>query len=274
MFKFVTHRPLWVNVLAGIVLALLIFFIFVLSLNWCTHHNESRTVPAVLGKSLDEAEKILDKAGFEMVIQDSLYTDTTKPLTVLKQIPDADELVKINRKVFLTINRAVPPMVDMPNLVGISSRSAEMVLSNANLKLGDISYKTNFANDAVLEQWYNGDKIAPGTKLRMGSVISLVISKGMGDEQMAVPSLFGATFCEAKTYLKDHGIEIGSVVIKEGESIKDTCNAYIYRQSPERFDQDGKPIIIRSGQLMDVWLQEEKPEPPSNGPSPQPPTEN
>lgn len=270
MFKFVTHRPLWVNILAGIVLGVIIFFIFVLSLNWCTHHNESMTVPAVLGKSLDEAEKILDKAGFELVIQDSIYTDTTKPLTVLKQIPEADELVKINRKVFLTINRAVPPMVDMPNLISTSSRSAQMTLENANLKMGPVTYKTSFANDAVLEQLYNGSAITPGTKVRMGSAISLVIGNGVGLEQFVVPSLIGLTYCDARSYLQEHGLAVGSVI---AEGIKDTCNAYIYRQSPEKYDQDRKFRYIRSGQLMDLWLQEEKPGIDSLAEPAPPPTE-
>lgn len=54
--------------------------------------------------------------------------DTVKPLTVIKQIPDADEVVKSHRTVFLIISRAVPPLVEMPNLLGYSFRNAEMVL--------------------------------------------------------------------------------------------------------------------------------------------------
>ena len=82
--------------------------------------------------------------------------------------------MKINRTVYLTINRAVPPEVEMPNLNGYSFRSAEMLLINAGLKVGDTSYKTDLSNNSVLEQRFNGSIIAPGTKLRMGSSISLV----------------------------------------------------------------------------------------------------
>src|SRR5262245_25052157 len=118
MFNFITHRPLWLNVLTGILLALVIFLLFIFSLNWLTHHDESRTVPSVLGKTYPDAQAILKKAGFEVEIQDSVYTDTTKPLSVIRQVPEDGEVVKTNRTVYLTINRAVPPMVEMPNLVG------------------------------------------------------------------------------------------------------------------------------------------------------------
>lgn len=255
MFKFITNRPLWLNILVGLLLAIGIFSVFVLSLNWLTHHNVSKTVPQVTGKPFDEAESLLKKAGFEVEIQDSIYTDTAKPLAVLKQFPDADEVVKVNRTVYLTINRAVPPEVEMPNLVGYSFRNAEMVLKSAGFKLGDTTFKPDFAKNSVLEQRYNGSVITPGTKLRMGSVISLVLGDGVGNQEFAVPDLIGLTYAEAKSRLEANGIGFGVVM---GE-VTDTMNAYIYWQNPPRFDEEKKIQRIRSGQLMDVKLQTEKP---------------
>ena len=78
MFKFITHRPLWLNVLAGILLAIGVFALILLSLNWLTHHGKSSSVPYVTGKNYEEAEKILKKAGFDVEIQDSIYVDTMK----------------------------------------------------------------------------------------------------------------------------------------------------------------------------------------------------
>ena len=83
-----------------------------------------------------EAKKQLEKAGFDVEIQDSIYTDTAKAMTVLRQFPESDEVVKVNRKVFLTITRSEPPVVEMPNLVGYSLRNAEMVLKNMNIRIG------------------------------------------------------------------------------------------------------------------------------------------
>jgi eukaryotic-like serine/threonine-protein kinase len=256
MLKFITHRPLWLNLLTGVLLAGVIFFIFIFSLNWLTHHDESRTVPSVTGKSYKEAMEILDKAGFDVEIQDSIYVDTVKPLKVLKQVPEADEVVKVNRTVYITINRAVPPMVPMPNLVGYSIRSAEMELKNMGLRMGDTTYRTDFAKNSVLEQRYKGDIIPPGTKIRMGSTISFVLGSGVGNEKFIVPSLLGMRFCDAKALIEAHGLVIGAV---SASGISDTCNSYIFRQNPERFNEEKKFQYIRTGQTMDVWLQAEKP---------------
>jgi len=257
MFNFITHRPLWVNILAGIVIAVVFFFIFIFSLNWFTHHDQSKTVPQVTGKSFADAKEILEKSGFEVEIQDSIYVDTTKAMQVIKQVPDADEVVKVNRTVYLTINRSVPPMIDMPNIVGFSYRSAEMALRNANLRPGDTTFKADFAKNAVLEQRYEGSTIKPGTRIRMGSTIDMVLGDGVGNRQFVVPSLVGMTYAEAKALLEANGLAFGAKIIEPG--IQDTLNAYIYRQRPERFDDEKKFRYIRSGQLIDIWLQTEKP---------------
>lgn len=256
MFKFITHRPLWVNILTGIVLALSLFIVFILSLKWCTHHGSSRTVPSVVGKSYDEASKQLDKLGFDVEIQDSIYIDTLPPLAVIKQFPDENAEVKVNRKVFLTINRTVPPQTEMPNVVGYSIRSADMVLRNAGLRIGDTIYKADFAKNAVLKQLYNGEDIVPGTKLRMGTSITLVLGNGVGEREFSVPFLLGMRYGDAKSMLESNGIAIGSVI---APGVTDTLNAFIVRQNPERLDEERKVQKIRTGQMIDLWLQADKP---------------
>lgn len=257
MLKHITHRPLWVNIVTGILIIFAIFFIFLYSLKWVTSHGKAATVPSVTGKSYEEARKLLKNAGFDVEVQDSIYMDTIKPLTVVKQFPDADEVVKVNRTVYLLISRAVPPMVEMPNLVGYSFRNAEMVLKNMDLKIGDTTFKPDFAKNAVLEQWYNGMQIDPGTKLRKGSVVSLVLGDGVGKREFAVPDITGMTFCHAREMLEEYGIIMGAVV--GNSDVTDTCNAFIFKQNPERFDEDKHIQHIRSGQTMDVWLQMDKP---------------
>jgi beta-lactam-binding protein with PASTA domain len=270
VFKFVTHRPLWVNLITAVALALVLFIAFILSLNFLTHHGRSRTVPQVVGKSFSDARKILDNEGFDIVIQDSIYVDTLPALAILRQVPESDAVVKVNRTVYLTINRSVPPMIDMPNLIGYSFRNAEMNLSSAGLRLGDTTYKSDFAKNSVLEQLYNGDHIPPGTRIRMGSTISLVLGTGVGQNQFNVPNLVGWTYGEAKVKLEEYGLNL--LVVQADQVSKDTANEFIYRQDPTRFDPDGNPLHIRTGQLISVWLSPEKPvltDSTSNTPIPQ-----
>lgn len=257
MFGFITKRPLWVNVIAGIALALVIFLLFILSLDWLTHHGQSKTVPSVMGKTYAEAEALLEEAGFDVEVLDSVYVDTTRPMQVLRQVPEADEMVKVNRTVYLTINRAVPPLIEMPKIVGASYRAAEVILKNYNLRTGDTSFRPDFAKNAVLEQLFNGQQISPGTKIRMGSKIDMVLGDGLGDRQFVVPQLLGKTYCEAKSQIESAGIAFG--VVLADPDVTDTCSAFIYWQSPERLGADRRYRYIRSGQLIDIKLQTDRP---------------
>ena len=266
MFSFITKRPLWANVVFAIVLVFLILLIFLLSLNWITHHGKLLTIPQVTGKSIDEAKKQLEGQGFDVVIQDSLYIDTMAPLKVIKQIPDAEEVVKINRTVYLTINRAVPPQVDMPNLVGLSYRSAAIVLKQYGLKIGDTSFRPSFAKNSVLSQLYNGQEIKPGTKITMSGTVSLVLGAGISDESMPVPDLVGMTLADAKVLMEGLGLDFGPIV--PNKDVTDTTNAFVYWQSPGHLDDDHKTPRIHRGQLIDVRLQKDKPVKDSTAPAP------
>jgi beta-lactam-binding protein with PASTA domain len=249
-------RPLWFHIGIAIVAVIILILVFLLSLNWITRHGESRTVPAVVGKNINEVEKFLDTKGFEVVVQDSAYYDSLPPGFVLRQVPEADEVVKINRTVYVTINRFVPPDVEMPNLLGSSYRNAEMVLRNLGLRMGDTSYRFDFAKNSVLEQLYNGSSIKAGTKLKMGSSISLVLGSGLGSEDVNVPDLVGRSYDEARALLDAQGLS-GLVIVDP--NVKDTASAFVYKQNPMPRTTDGARLRIRAGQMIDIWLSLEKP---------------
>ena len=252
MFQFITKRPLWINLLAGLVLMVVLLFILSIFLGPLTRHGKNKTVPNVMGKSFEEAKKILNNSGFEVEVQDSIYSDTIAKGSVLRQVPDGDGIVKISRTVYLTINRQVPPMVEMPNLKDFSFRNAELQLKNMGLRVGNTSYVHDFAKNTVQEQHYSGTPIAPGTKIQQGSSIDLVLSDGLGETEFSVPNLIGMTFGEAKSFLGSNGLSFLSVMLEP--DVTDSASAYINWQDPPRIGEDGKHIKIRTGQTMNVRL--------------------
>ncbi len=251
MFRFLTSKPLWINILAGFVLLVVLLLLFLGSLDLITHHGKTMKIPAVVGQSISQARKTLESEGFEILIQDSIYNDTMPPLQVIKQFPEPDNLVKVNRTIYLTINRAVAPDVDMPNLLSMTFRNAEMVLTRYGLKLGDTVFRPDFARNSVLDQEYKGESIKPGTKIQQGSRITLVLGNGVGTE-FVVPDLFGLTYREARAALSESGLIVGSVV--PDADVKDTLGAFVYRQNPDRFDYEKQINHIRQGQIIDIWL--------------------
>src|SRR5512146_1969014 len=99
MVKYVTSRPLWFNILIAIGGVFLLLIIFILLLGVITRHGKSKTVPYVVGKNINDVEKQLTDAGFETVIQDSVFYDSLPRGVIIKQVPEADAVVKVNRTV-------------------------------------------------------------------------------------------------------------------------------------------------------------------------------
>lgn len=257
MFKFLTTRPLWVNIVAGVVLLLLLLLLFLGSLALLTQHGKTMKIPSVAGLSYADAKKSLEASGFSVQIQDSVYSDTMPPLRVVKQFPEADNLVKVNRTVYLTINRSEAPFIQMPNLVSMSFRNADMILRQYGLRLEDTVFKPDFAKNSVLDQLYKGETIKPGTQIRQGSSITLVLGSGVGGIGFIVPDLVGLTYQQAKNRIDSLGLIFGSVV--PDNDVRDTTEGFIYKQMPQQFTDDGHPNRIYPGQVVSIWLSAQRP---------------
>jgi beta-lactam-binding protein with PASTA domain len=254
----ITRRPLWVNMLAALGVVLLFVLIFFATLSWLTGHGKIQRVPSITGQNILAATKTLEAAGFDVVIQDSVFIDTLAKQAVVRQIPEAESIVKNGRTIYLTINRTVAPQVEMPNLAGFSVKSAEMYLISLGLRMGEISYRPDIARNAVLEQLLGDRSIAPGTKIPIGTVINFVLGSGEGMGDIEVPQLVGLTFEAGRMMLQTMNINLGAVVAVT--PITDSAAAFIIRQSPaalsDSLDMSGfkLPNKMKTGQLMDLFI--------------------
>ena len=245
-------QKFWFNLLVVVALATCLYILFFISLGFITRHGKEMKVPNVTKQNIKHAQESLESLGFEVVI-DSAYEPKQKPFIVLSQIPDTGAVVKNGRTVFLTVNKKDPPATPMPNLVGLSFRSAEMILKNNKLFLGDTSYRPDIAKGAILEQSYRGRIIRPGEMVPQGSRISLVIGEGLGNVQINMPDVIGYTYEEAVNLLAGTGLQYYTIF--EGE-ISDTAAAVIYNQSPKPFNEIGEPNRIKEGDMVDIYIKQ------------------
>lgn len=251
-------KPLWMNVLIGFGVALFIFIVFFFSLGWITGNGETEKVPAVIGLDVVAAEKNLKALGFDVELQDSIYVDTLARNAVLRQTPDADEIVKKGRTVYLTINRVIAPQVDMPNLVGFSIKSAETYLKVLGLRLGSIQMVPDQNKNVVIDQLVNGQPIAPGSKIPSGTLIHFLVGDGGASAGMTMPDLVGLTYEQAKAQLISLGLNLG--VVSVNGSIGDSASAFVFDQSSSAYgsqlDSLGMPMknSISRGAIINLVL--------------------
>ena len=136
--------------------------------------------------------------------------------------------------------------------LGQSFRNAEMILRSLDLRVGDTIYRADFARNSVLDQLYRGVPIRPGTKVRKGSLIGLILGNGVGDLDMSVPDLIGMRYAEAKVVLERLGLGVGVLVTEP--NFTDTLSGFIQRQVPMPVQGDSIVNRIRTGQLVDLWI--------------------
>lgn len=229
-----------------------LYVIFFSSLGFITRHNSEVKVPKVAGSDLKSAKAQLELLGFEVEV-DSAYDPSKKPFVVLSQQPEIGAVVKTGRTLFLTVNKAEPPMTPMPNLVNLSFRSAEMILKSNKLILGDTTYRPDIAKGAVLEQLYKGKSIAANTMLPQGSKISLVIGDGLGNTEFNVPDVIGMSYAEGMALLSANGLQ---PIPSFDSDVTDSAAAIIYNQSPSPLNDLPAPNRIREGDIVDIMLKQ------------------
>ena len=237
-------KPLWVNVLTGIGAVIVLIVLFFFLLGWITGNGKTEKVPNVIGLDVVAAEKNIKSLGFDVVLQDSIYVDTLARNGVLRQTPEADEVVKKGRTIYLTINRVIAPQVDMPNLIGFSLKSAQTYLKVLGLRIGSINLVANRNKNVIIDQLVGFNSIAPGIKISSGTIINFTVGDGGNAIGIEVPDLIGLTVDMARSTMTGLGLIIGNIT--SAAVIQDTANAYVIQQTPNPFsnqlDSLGMPI--------------------------------
>lgn len=239
---------------AGLVVLvyLLIVVIAIFYLDAYTNHGEKIAVPNFVGKNINSIKTELDNLGLEMEILDSIY-DPTKPTgTILDQDPTATNssliYVKEGRIVRFRISKKTD-LIEMPSLVDKSIRFAESILENRGLKLKIQYQPTNEANGAVLEQRYKGRTIKDGTRIPIGSTITLVVGQNDMGAPVEIPNLYGLTLVEARERLLTMGSFGFLPVCNECVTTEDSLAARIESQSPEYIEG----MLIPAGSTITVY---------------------
>jgi len=263
------RRSFRFNLLVVLILFFVAYILFFSSLKCLTHHGEEVKVPNVTGQPFETAEKILKDMGFELQI-DSTYEPTIKALTVLKQVPDSNAVVKRSRIILLTINKTTPLMTPMPNLINLSLRGAIMILKNNKLILGDTTHRPDISG-AVLAQKYNGNDIASGQLVPQGSRVSLVLGDQMNNPDIPVPSIVGIAFDQAKFILEGNGL--GYSVVASG-AITDSSSAIVVAQVPSSGNDPNVPAKMKEGEQMVITIQQNPDQIPSSNTNSQTPLNN
>jgi beta-lactam-binding protein with PASTA domain len=158
-----------------LMIILLFFYVY---LPITTNHGEAIKVPDLKGKTIGQTQEILTASSLRYQVSDSSYVVGAIPFSVISQNPEAGSGVKSNRKIYLTIASKNPPMVQMPELMGISFKEAGIRTKNLGLVLLQPNVVSSPFENLVINQYSNGKEIKTGTLIPKGTKIRLDIGNG------------------------------------------------------------------------------------------------
>ena len=243
--QFFKNLGLSVIIVVGSIMLLLIW------LNFYTRHGQARPVPDFFGLTMEQTAKLAKKNKLNFQVIDSVYTNLVPSGCVAEQNPKPGFKVKKWRNIVLTINAFNPEMVAMPDLIDLPKRQALALIESSGLEIGLLKYKPDLSIDVVIDQQHNGKSIAVGDSLQKGSVVDLILGKGLSNQRNPVPDLMGMGLEPAKNKILNASFNLGAYVY-DNTILKsdDTLNAFVYKQNPE-FTEDA---TLQLGSAIYLWL--------------------
>ena len=226
--RFLIHLSLIIGVIITII---------ILSQLWLGHftrHGQALTVPDFTGLTLTQAQKVATTHSLRLEVLDSLFLPNKIRGSIFRQIPEAGEKVKKNRRILVTINSILPRKVHAPSLVGFSLRQAKAELISQNFQLGTLTYIYDIATNSVLGQSYRGQVLFPGTPIDAQSTIDLTLGVHPDYNMTYIPNVIGLNLEMAKDIITDHSLNVGRVIFNSSvRTSADSLSAIVIRQSPE-----------------------------------------
>jgi eukaryotic-like serine/threonine-protein kinase len=220
-------------------------------LNFYTRHGQARPVPDFYGLTMAQTEKLARKSKLRYQVIDSIYTTLVPRGCVAEQSPRPGFKVKKWRNIVLTINANNPEMVAMPNLVDLPVRQALALIESSGLQTGQLRYKPDLSINVVLEQLYNGKNVTEGDSLQKGSVIDLILGKGLSNQRSPVPDLTGLRLGPATNKILASSLNLGTYIYDNTiVSGQDSLNAFVFKQNPE-YKEDA---TLQLGSAIYLWL--------------------
>ena len=251
MLEIIKDKKLYKHLLLAIITLVFLFLGWLKYLDYYTMHDKYIKVPDFNNMLITKLDSIVEANNIRYEIIDSIFDRSRVKGIVVNQDPEPFTDVKKNRKIYLTINSLQTRKVVFPDIYDLSLRQAIRKLNKNGLEVGELEYRANIATNKVLDYKINGIKVEIGQELYIGTIVDLVVGKGLSAESVIVPNLIGLTRMEANIILKSTSLNIGSEIFA---SVEDSTSAVIYKQVPIGNDHN----TLNIGSAIDLFFNQAK----------------
>jgi len=200
-------------------------------------------VPRIVGMKPEEARKVLSEFSLRLSVEKQRrFSAILERGRILLQDPKPGEVVKRGNLVRVVLSSGSEKKI-VPNLIGSSTRGAQIIIQNEGLRLGRLSFAYSpFPRDTVIAQ-----EPLPSMEEFPGARVDLLISLGPREREFVMPNLVGIELSRARAFLLKNGFRIANIRKK------------YYPEFPpdvviQQFPQAG--YKIKTSEVINLWVSE------------------
>ncbi|WP_151588409.1 PASTA domain-containing protein, partial [Corynebacterium sp. 51B] len=160
-------------------------------------------IPSVLGMDQEQAVATVQEAGFS-VSTDEIYDDEVAAGEAVNTQPPFGERVPRGHDVVVLFSRGKPTVPAIPRDHDPVKYEAAVTDRTLEWELGEAAYDDTVPAGKVLDA-----SPSPGTEVKVGSAVSVILSKGPAPVE--VPDIRGRSEDSARAMLKRAGLEVSDV---------------------------------------------------------------
>lgn len=186
---------------------------------------QSVTVPNLIGKQVEVAEKILEREELNVSINE-IASEEVPIGQVINQSPEPGTSVKTHRTIHLTVSKG-GSIILVPDLSGLTIEEAAAKLRSIHLRLGKIEEREDPTKplDTII-----GQSPATPTKVERDSTVHVILNKKNMISQVNIPDFVGLTAEKAAQLMKEHDLTQGAWKMKNGGA--PTKDSVVTAQNP------------------------------------------
>jgi eukaryotic-like serine/threonine-protein kinase len=202
------------------------------------------TTPGVINLTSSAAAAKVRSAGLGYQVEGSAYSETVPVGSVVQTDPAGGEKTPRHGTVVAVVSKG-PERHEVPPLRGLSLDAAQAALQDAHLSFGDA---VNRYSEKVLRGSVISADPRPGTSLRRGAAVDLVVSRG--PRPVKVPDLTGKDADRAARSLRKAGFQVevsreNSDSVSEGDLISQTPNSgTLFKGETVRLLVSKGPVLV------------------------------
>lgn len=208
--------------------------------------KEELKVPKIIGLTEEKAKATVEELGLIYVVLGEEASD--KPAgTIIAVFPAEGTAIKKESEVRVRVSTG-PAEVEVPSVVNLGKSIAQDYIVNQGLKVGNITEE--YSDDIEDGEVISTNPVA-NTKVKKGTSVDIVVSKGPKFKKTIVPDLMGITIKDAEQVLSVANLKLGSTTAVITDDRSKDGKIFSQSDNPQSSVEQGKKINVSYYQYKD-----------------------